>query len=688
MKKLFYSILFLLVFTTTTSYAATFNVASPYDDSDVQDAIDSANTGDTVSIPACTVTWGTTVDIPNDKKITLMGAGDDLTHITRNGTAVDMNSSGSRLTGIEFILNSGTYQVQVAGTGWRIDNCKFNNDTGSSIYSIQAYGTGLIDNNDIDQGKVLVAGQSSFSGTCADWAKDSVIGTVDAVYIEDNDFYKDLNYAVNCIDSNHGASFVARFNTVTGQVGFMSHSLIDDSFRGTRSWEIYNNSFDSNGGANYYAIWMRAGTGMIFNNTISTTYSNDILFDIVRVYQAVSGTGPTGKCDGSSDWDANDEAAGWACRDQIGRGKDASLWTAENPYPAQASEPTYLWLNRTGGSISAIAWPNGAWAYIDDNRDYYNEASSFDGSSGTGTGTLANIPGTCATGVGYWATDQGSWNASGDDGVLYKCTSTDTWEVYYTPYTYPHPLRGTEPTTPQPDPMTWDAEPYGASTTTISMTGTTCSDLNTPIFYTFDFDPDGDDCGTNADIGTGGTDSGAQESDTTYTDDTLQVNQAYCYACTATDSYGTPQTNVASSTVTVYTLAATPTVTTYENEGDTTVEILAFGANGNPAATPETTFALQMVTCTPADTDWQDKWVQSDGSAGASEAWMSATTINALTISGLETATTYGIKAKAINGDSIETALGSEGQFATTGAYVSPPLAGVKGLRITGMSTR
>ena len=51
----------------------------------------------------------------------------------------------------------------------------------------------------------------------------------------------------------------------------------------------------------------------------------------------------------------------------------------------------------------------------------------------------------------YWATDQGSWNTStsnpegvqlnGADGVLYRCTSTNTWTLYYTPYTYPHPLQ-------------------------------------------------------------------------------------------------------------------------------------------------------------------------------------------------------------------------------------------------------
>jgi hypothetical protein len=62
---------------------------------------------------------------------------------------------------------------------------------------------------------------------------------------------------------------------------------------------------------------------------------------------------------------------------------------------------------------------------------------------------LANRPEKCTTGVGYWATDAGSdWNktnASEHDGVLYRCTAPNVWTVYYTPYTYPHPLRVSGP---------------------------------------------------------------------------------------------------------------------------------------------------------------------------------------------------------------------------------------------------
>ena len=75
----------------------------------------------------------------------------------------------------------------------------------------------------------------------------------------------------------------------------------------------------------------------------------------------------------------------------------------------------------------------------------------------------ANRPTTCTTGVGYWATDQGSWNQSGQacvgngagagqgcQGELFTCISTNTWSNTYTPYTYPHPLISNTPTVATP----------------------------------------------------------------------------------------------------------------------------------------------------------------------------------------------------------------------------------------------
>lgn len=127
-------------------------------------------------------------------------------------------------------------------------------------------------------------------------------------------------------------------------------------------------------------------------------------------------------------------AGSYPFRDQPGRGHN------------QTPLPCYEWLN-TGASIpSPLFVPDsGLSGAVVNNQDYYTYTGSFNGTSGVGSGTLASRPATCTAGVAYWATDQGAWNVSGNgkgSGVLYQCSSTNTWTSYYTPYTYPDPLQG------------------------------------------------------------------------------------------------------------------------------------------------------------------------------------------------------------------------------------------------------
>ena len=133
-----------------------------------------------------------------------------------------------------------------------------------------------------------------------------------------------------------------------------------------------------------------------------------------------------------------------AALDQPGRGK-GDLLADQNPvatgsWPHQALEPVYAWGNTHNHARQLdVASP---YPTIQENRDYYNQRMPFDGSAGVGVGKLEERPKTCSAGVAYWATDRGEWNSThdGSDGQLYVCTQRDSWELYYKPYAYPHPL--------------------------------------------------------------------------------------------------------------------------------------------------------------------------------------------------------------------------------------------------------
>lgn len=123
----------------------------------------------------------------------------------------------------------------------------------------------------------------------------------------------------------------------------------------------------------------------------------------------------------------------------------------------QKVDNTYLWKNLANGSEKPLTvYSPGAYPYgcdsdpIVENSDFFSYNPAFNGTVGIGCGTLAARPTTCTTGVGYWSTDQSCSDLTGMvganpstpiSGTLYKCTETNTWTAYYTPYTYPHPLR-------------------------------------------------------------------------------------------------------------------------------------------------------------------------------------------------------------------------------------------------------
>jgi hypothetical protein len=259
----------------------------------------------------------------------------------------------------------------------------------------------------------------------------------------------------NFVDNNLGGKYVARFNTVTDGY-FETHSIQGDGSHGVeragRGAQIYYNTLIRTAADGFSRpFFLRGGIGYVFHNTttINDFSVNNISIDNVRSNAGPFGL-PYGMCDGFSPIDGGGIAdAGWPCRDQIGRSTDQVYWDNSLPAPLQRSEPHVYWKNTSPAGEQMVALndpdPNGNMLkQIVANRDYYQYQSPFNETTrGVGEGTVAERPATCIAGVYYWTTDLGEWNSTNGipDGELYLCSASGTWERYYMPYPYPHPLQ-------------------------------------------------------------------------------------------------------------------------------------------------------------------------------------------------------------------------------------------------------
>jgi hypothetical protein len=323
-------------------------------------------------------------------------------------------------------------------------------------------------------------------GTYGDnsFASADTFGTAQSMYIENNNV-AGIRLSENDVSAGSsigGARYTCRFNELTNMSGdglCGAHGTAwSGRGRGMRQVEAYYNNVTLGSAGCDTLDGILSGTGYYLSNSVTGAPGagcNEFLS--VDIPTFIKTAAPWGSCNGTGAYDQTPFSSTSACVDQPGSGAGtllqgatpilATVGSAGWPHPAL--DPIYEAGERmtAGGLGTPVSITgDGTSTRVLLNRDVYAEVSQsaqssptspFNGTTGTGYGTLANRPTSCTTGVGYWATDQGNWNSSGvgGQGQLFTCTSTNTWALHYTPYTYPHPLTaGGTPASESPNPPT------------------------------------------------------------------------------------------------------------------------------------------------------------------------------------------------------------------------------------------
>lgn len=408
-----------------------------------------------------------------------------------------------RITGLTFeegsntLENDGILTVYNAGGGQsvHIDHNHFDGDTFSgsipdaNLVYVGGCTFGLVDHNiftmtgtERGDGIFVYNGETCGDGQNGDgsFAVATGFGTNQMLYMEQNLFYY-LHNAGTSAEANDcvlGGRQVFRFNTLYNGAHLETHPTGNaGSQRGCRATEIYGNEWIFNTSTSSPVntlFFFSSGPALIWGNrSPNQGYDGFVQLEDCRSPSGTTRCGYTestppagwGYCGSSSVWDGNTNGSGYPCIDQPGRGQSDLLSgsfassnredtvTGTQTWPNQKLEPIYYWLNYynafTNGNDTGPVSTNGSiWTQ---NTDYYissdpnssSDCNGFTGTTGVGCGPLSGRPSTCTLGVGYWATDQGSWNQSGNgsgEGELFVCSATNTWSLYYAPFTYPHPL--------------------------------------------------------------------------------------------------------------------------------------------------------------------------------------------------------------------------------------------------------
>ena len=450
-KKSALLVIFLVgLFSSIPELYAANQTATSCSKTDVSTAITNASPGDTVTVPAGSCTWSSTLNI--SKGITLIGAGVGKTTIT-NGTSGGYiisytpsniaSNSGFRVSGFTFDLAKGSgnsginfpaVSTNIAQTKVRIDNNRFQNIYPGSTQVMYIHVSGLVygvvDNNYFATATYALRMYGNTSANNGGWwnnVEAIKFGQADNnLWFEDNTFNVESGAGVlDCVESYR---YAFRYNNIVAsgpQPLFDSHGNWGGQY-GCFGGELYGNSIQGGG----RVLDQRGGRFFVFNNSSTSSGS------YVQVRDEQNGTAlPVGPYQGAGSPPC--PANNGTCQDVNG---------------------SYYWGNRqntTGGLWNYSIGPNCVGTDCSKNttgmpiagKHFFTQTTS----PGIACGTLANRPASCTNGQGYWATNQSCTDLTGMVGVkpsvpisgtLYRCGSSNTWDSGYSPLPYPHPLRG------------------------------------------------------------------------------------------------------------------------------------------------------------------------------------------------------------------------------------------------------
>jgi len=429
---------------------------------DVQSALYAATNGCTVNIPAGAFLWGTnSTQLVLSNNVILSGAGTNNTLITLADNAPSSTTGVINLKSACVVSNftilvpsssSGTAFEAYNANGWRINNIFYTNGTTTPYFAYAESAFGLIDHCNITGGGGT-AELIFMRGYTNSWQTPDAMGTSNAVYIE-NCYFNGQGYVC---DANANARAVIRFCTITGPIKTDGHGKASNTPpRGVRTLEVYDNHWTSPA-SSWTAMDFRGGSGICFSNRCDTRAGISVFEPCLYLHEY--------GCENL--WpnftNTYQTPINYPVDDQIGVGEDPKAAASDPFYLWDNYASNYLWqvqfepsdiaagaialyTNQTGNVNATFTMTNLILA----NRDYYiDSTNTFNGSSGVGTGTYAQMTAITPTktGVGFWVIDQGNWNTTAptnSSGELYVWNG-GAWVLKYAPYTYPYPYANPNP---------------------------------------------------------------------------------------------------------------------------------------------------------------------------------------------------------------------------------------------------